>query len=320
MSVLRPCKTSKDAAKLSASLKFLILASYATQFPWDIAHNYDIIATSRVRMNSEAQPDFLMFMRCVSSCPCLTDRLTLCYSDSPFLSNLHCSGHMTIFQNRPSTSTKFLTFPSFVSAQAYLSSPKPVTVMEEEDFSTYFFYNKTDTTFLMFDGLIDNHFKAASLSPRLGVFQSETPLDVSIPRPPPTGMQPHTFSDEWLLAEGEVELVRGGTKRSLWFPLEKAVSYVPLPVGPDLWARRFVMRNEPNGKVIERVENLKRSKLVDHSFEALYIHLQEEKRTRQSHLSLHLLIPSLNSLLSRYVSVRTDHSFVLSSFPSPLIL
>jgi hypothetical protein len=148
--------------------------------------------------------------------------------------------------------------------------------MEEEDFSTFVFHHSPDLTFLLFDALVTGHFKAVTLAPRLMTLRLAEPLDQTLPLPQPIYSKPPSFSEKALLAEGVVKLERGVTKQSVWMPVEKMVSYVPLHSSlSGSQTRRFLRRDEPGGPVVERLEDWSRWELTQKGvYEGLYIHLQ----------------------------------------------
>lgn len=137
---------------------------------------------------------------------------------------------------------------------------------EEEDFSTFFFHDQRQITFLTYDALTTGHFQTVSLSPNLISLMHPAPLDFTLPIPHPPFSAPRldTFSaTEMPLAEGVVKLDLGTTKEPVWFPREGAVSYKPVKTEKEIEkmrkkGRRFLMREVPGGVVRERVEDWKR--------------------------------------------------------------
>lgn len=195
---------------------------------------------------------------------------------------------MTLFQNRPLTQERLLDFPAFRSLDAYLSSDKPVSAIEEQDFSTFAFL-QSDLTFLTFDGQVNSHSLVTMLAPRHFTLFCDEPFDPTGPLPIiESGRQDTIDPDALPLVEGPVKLGLGVTRESVWMPLAKVVSYVPLrPTGEgkDKKLRRFLRRSFPRGETIERVKDWARWETEGPQrrvYEGgLYMHLQMEKEQRE---------------------------------------
>ncbi|KAH8119132.1 hypothetical protein DFH11DRAFT_1686098 [Phellopilus nigrolimitatus] len=232
--------------------------NFTRAFPWDIAHDFDVLAPA-------SQPEF-------SSQPLLFTR-----------------GHMAFFRHSPEVLDKFHSFPKFSSLTAYLTLPATLYDAEESEFSHYIFSEETSFTFLSFEAMVNSWdtvfvsgkgvFYAPSLRKK-NVSSDRRKQLISLVRPMNRSPVIPTFSSEGI--EDVAQVFRDGQafEGSMWFD-SSFLTYVETGWNQhEREQKAYFMRREPYGLITQRIESRERylnrvgEVAVD---ESLYKHWQIEK-------------------------------------------
>ncbi|KAI0033850.1 hypothetical protein K488DRAFT_84587 [Vararia minispora EC-137] len=262
----------------------VILGSFERVFPWDVADQFDVI---------------------LAGWPTNWDNILL-----------YMPGHMTAFRNSPAVAAQFLATPALATFDAFVGDDFISEACEEGEYSHHLFM-RSGLTFLRFDAMVDTVHHISTLDGVFGIEndgwaerdRSDEPAESALVRLAPQindALRQHSASARPRATftsaghEAKVDIVNDGSRAPfLWFGAQYAVMYHSVlgreVDGNGRAMRRYAMRREPHGPVMERFEPEEpflvpaREPRGDWAYgthnrpwlrEALYNHLQTEKYKR----------------------------------------